>query len=113
MDAEFKKRFLTNTDDSGRFIVKSRITGKTYYVEPIDNYPEKNPIWGDWTPSLKSYTGKYGKKHIGSVAEDDSMITKKNGFEKIYDLPAGVSPSDYINQLDKELEEKLKNNGKK
>lgn len=32
---DIKKRFLTNTDETGRFIVKSLTTGKTYYVEPI------------------------------------------------------------------------------
>lgn len=34
---DIKKRFLTNTDETGRFIVKSLTTGKTYYVEPIGN----------------------------------------------------------------------------
>lgn len=34
---DVKKRFLTNTDETGRFIVKSLTTGKTYYVEPIGN----------------------------------------------------------------------------
>ena len=29
---EFAKKFLTNTDETGRFIVKSLRTGKTYYV---------------------------------------------------------------------------------
>lgn len=32
-----KQRFLTNTDETGRFIVKSLVTGKSYYVEPIGN----------------------------------------------------------------------------
>lgn len=29
--SEIQKRFLTNTDETGRFIVKSLITGRTYY----------------------------------------------------------------------------------
>jgi hypothetical protein len=32
---DLDKRFLTNTDETGRFIVKSLVTGKKYYVEPI------------------------------------------------------------------------------
>lgn len=34
---DITKRFLTNTDETGRFIVKSLVTGRTYYVEPIGN----------------------------------------------------------------------------
>lgn len=30
---DFNKRFLADRDDTGRFLVKSRRTGKTYYVE--------------------------------------------------------------------------------
>ncbi len=32
---EFRKLFLTNTDDTGRFTVTSFRTGRTYFVEPI------------------------------------------------------------------------------
>lgn len=34
---ELLKRFLTSTDKTGRFIVSSKITGITYFIEPIDN----------------------------------------------------------------------------
>ena len=113
IDAEFKKRFLTNTDASGRYIIESRVTSVIYYVEPIDNHPEKAAIWGDWTPDLKNYTGSYGRKNIGSVTDEYSMVTKENGFEKIHNLEPGVSPNDYVDKIDKELEEKIKkeNNG--
>lgn len=30
-------RFVTNTDETGRFIVSSKRTGKVYAVEPIGN----------------------------------------------------------------------------
>lgn len=43
---DVKKRFLTNTDETGRFIVKSLTTGKTYYVEPIGNGHPAD--WGEW-----------------------------------------------------------------
>ena len=35
MNNEFNKRFRSGADDTGRFIVVSERTGKTYYVEPI------------------------------------------------------------------------------
>ena len=37
MDKDFKKRFLFNRDETGRFIVKSLKTGKSYFVEVIDS----------------------------------------------------------------------------
>lgn len=44
MKPEFRTQFLTNTDDTGRFIVSSKRTGKTYACEPIDNRSKT-----DWT----------------------------------------------------------------
>ena len=32
---DLEKRFLKNTDDTGRFIYQSLVTGRKYYVEPI------------------------------------------------------------------------------
>ena len=100
MDKNFTKKFLTNTDESGRFIVKSIKTGKTYFVEPIDG--DEKTIWGDYNPTTKKFeTGNYGK-YKGSVRPNESMITKENGFEKIHILGPGESPLDYINRIDEE-----------
>lgn len=44
-----KSQFLTNTDETGRFIVFSVRTGKTYYVEPIVN--GNTPEWGSIDPA--------------------------------------------------------------
>lgn len=52
---DIKKRFLTNTDETGRFIVKSLTTGKTYYVEPIGNGHPAD--WGDINPATKKIEG--------------------------------------------------------
>jgi len=38
MTQEFRSRFLTNTDDTGRFTVHSTVTGKTYYVEYVASW---------------------------------------------------------------------------
>lgn len=52
MRQDILKRFLTNTDETGRFLMKSRITGIIYFVEPI--YNGKTPEWGDLDPATKS-----------------------------------------------------------
>ena len=65
MDNDFKKRFLFNRDETGRFIVKSTKTGKSYFVEVIDGDERTN--WGDVDPATKKMTGSYGDKYKGSI----------------------------------------------
>ena len=74
------KRFLKDSDNTGRFIVKSKITGKKYYIEPIGNSHAAD--WGDLDPATKKMTGSYGERYEGCVSEKDSIITEANGFEK-------------------------------
>lgn len=76
---DLDKRFLTNTDETGRFIVKSLTTGKKYYIEPI----------GSGHPA-------------GCISEKESLITPENGFKIIETLEAGVSPLSVIYQRDEE-----------
>jgi hypothetical protein len=106
MDKDFKNRFLMNRDETGRFIVKSLKTGKTYYVETLDE-GERND-WGDLDPVTKKMSGDYGLKYKGSVRPEESMITAENGFDKIHTLGPGESPLDYINRIDDEYFEKMK-----
>ena len=105
MDNDFKKRFLFNRDETGRFIVKSIKTGKSYFVEVIDGDERTN--WGDVDPATKKMTGSYGDKYKGSIRKEESMITKENGFDKIHTLGVGESPLDYINRMDDEYFEKI------
>ena len=65
MTQEFRSRFLTNTDDTGRFIVHSTVTGKTYYVEVIGGAPTN---WGDLNPATKKVEGSYGKGRDGGFS---------------------------------------------
>ena len=102
MNNEALKNFLVNSDDTGRFIVKSLKTGHTYYVEPIDS--GNRTEWGDINPATKKLEGDYGTKHKGSIKEYESVITEENGFENIVTLEPGYSPLDYIEQLDKKYE---------
>ena len=105
MDKDFTKRFLINRDETGRFIVRSAKTNKTYYVETLDE-GERND-WGDLDPVTKKMQGSYGDKYKGSIRPEESMITKENGFEKIHTLGPGESPLDYINRIDDEYFEKM------
>lgn len=103
MKTDILKRFLTNTDESGRFIMKSRITGITYFVEPI--YNGKTPKWGDVNPATGEIEGNYGSKYTGAVLERESLITQENGFENIGYFKG--SPFGAIDQRDKEHQKKL------
>lgn len=98
MDNNFKSKFLTNRDSTGRFIVKSLKTGRVYYIEPIDSNIRTS--WGDLDPVTKKMTGNYGNKYKGSIKPEESMITKENGFDKIYTLEPGESPLSYIEKID-------------
>lgn len=102
MKENFDKRFLENTDETGRFIYTSLVTGKQYYVEPIGT--ERSADWGDINPATKQIEGSYGDKYIGCVTEKQSLITEENGFTKIETLEKGVSPLSVIDARDKEYE---------
>lgn len=98
MNADFTKRFLTNTDETGKFIVRSIRTGKTYYVEPFGDTRTK---WGSIDPATGDLMNKKGHdKYRGSVDEKECLITPENGFTKIHTLGVGVSPHSAIDVID-------------
>jgi hypothetical protein len=98
--AEFRKQFLVDRDESGRFIVKSYRTGKSYFVEPIG--PDRTADWGSFNPSTGNIENKKGfDKFRGSIDEKNSMITKENGFDEIHYSGIGASPMSVIDELDK------------
>lgn len=104
MDANFNSRFLTNTDSTGRFLVKSFRTGRTYYVEPIGDPHTK---FGSIDPATKQLMVKPGwKKYRGSIDEEQSLITKENGFSKIRYLEPGTSPTLAIEHIDSQYPDK-------
>jgi hypothetical protein len=102
MNDLFTKNFLTNTDESGRFIVTSYRTGKRYFVEPMmarDTPRDGN--WGSINPGAKELMHKKGDgKYTGAVTEDESMISLENGFEHIHYAGVGTSPYGFIEMLD-------------
>jgi hypothetical protein len=105
MNPELRAKFLTETDHSGRFIVTSKRTGKTYAVEPIMG--KHTPKWGDLNPATKKVEGNYGSKYKGAIEKEESLITEENGFSKIHNLDAGTSPLVYIDILDAEYPDKV------
>jgi hypothetical protein len=101
---ELHEKFLTRTEDSGRFIVTSHRTGKTYYVEPIGD-PRRE--WGSVYPGEKDLHHKKGDgKHRGSVTEKESIVSEANGFTKVTTLEAGTSPLAAIDFLDAQYPDK-------
>ncbi len=97
------KTFLTNSEHTGRFILHMP-NGKKYYIEPIDN-KNHHALFGDINPATNKVEGSYGEKFRGSVNELESLISESNGFSHIFTLPPGVSPIDYIEQLNKQYEQ--------
>ncbi|WP_299709249.1 hypothetical protein [uncultured Tenacibaculum sp.] len=105
MRKEVLHRFLQNTDSTGRFMVQSKVTGVTYFVEPIYNgKPDK--LWGDVDPATKKLTGDYGNARKGAIKPTESLITEVNGFVNI-DVFKG-SPLAEIDRRDKIYENKQK-----
>jgi len=68
------------TEDTGRFYITDPKTGRVFCCEPIDN-SQRPADWGDLNPATKKIEGHYGEKHIGSITEEDSIITKENGYK--------------------------------
>lgn len=107
MDATLRSRFLTNTDETGRFIVYSQRTGKTYFVEPI--ITEHTPEWGSVDPATGKLMHKKGDgKYRGGIKGDESLITVENGFaaDKITMLDRGTSPHNAIDVIDAQYPDK-------
>lgn len=108
MDQQIMKKFLTSTDDTGRFIVSSTRTGKTYAVEPIDNRSKTDwTAWGSIDPASGKMMNKPGfRKYAGAIEEKDSLITEENGFKNIKMLEPGDSPLAVIDQIDSQYPDK-------
>jgi hypothetical protein len=102
---ELLHKFLEERDHTGRLIVKSLETGNVYFVEPIEN--ERPKSFGDIDPATKKVTGQYGKKYRGAVKNEDSQITKENGFEDITTTKGSYMTE--INRREQEYLNKINN----
>lgn len=107
MTPEFREKFLEGRDHTGRFIVTSERTGRSYFVEAIG---DPHSDWGSIDPATGKLMNKKGAgKYKGSVEEDESLIKEENGFVKIHELKPGISPHAYIEMLDAEYPDKVEN----
>ena len=99
-------KFMTNTDETGRFIVYSPRTGCTYYVEPI--ITKHTPEWGSIDPATGNLMHKKGDgKYTGGIKEKESLITPENGFKNIRMLDRGCSPLNAIEFYDDQKPAKI------
>jgi hypothetical protein len=108
MTATLRSRFLTNTDETGRFIVYSQRTGRSYFVEPIVG--AHTPEWGSVDPATGKLMHKKGDgKYKGGVNANESLITVENGFapDKITLLDIGTSPHNAIDVMDAKYPDKV------
>jgi hypothetical protein len=83
--------------DSGRYYIIDQKTSRKFCVEPLLEGDKTK--WGDFNPATKEIEGLYGKKHIGAINREDSIITEENGFKNIIELEPGISPDSYIDEL--------------
>ena len=104
MTPEFRKKFLEKSEHTGRHLVVSYRTGKTYAVEAIGDPHIK---WGSIDPASGDLMNKKGAgKYRGSIEEEDSLITEENGFKNIKTFKPGQSPYAYIEELDAQYPDK-------
>jgi len=105
MRQDVRQKFLMNTDETGRFIIHSARTGKTYAVEPMGNVKTE---WGSIDPATGNLMNKKGHdKYRGSIDPKDSLITEENGFKNIQILDIGTSPFHAIDLLDSKYPDKV------
>lgn len=101
-----RTEFLSNTDETGRHIVTSARTGRSYFVEPI--ITEQTPKWGSIDPATGNLMNKKGHdKYTGGVKPSESLVSLENGFDKVHDLGHGVSPFSAIEVLDAAYPDKV------
>lgn len=75
---------MVNRDETGREIITYLETGKSYFIEWIEPKGFRTD-WGSYNPSTGNIENKKGAgKYTGGVREEDSLITKENGFEDIH-----------------------------
>lgn len=106
MNEAILNKFLTSTDDTGRFIVYSSRTGRRYFVEPI--VTSHTPKFGSIDPATGNLMHKKGDgKHKGGISAKESLITTENGFKNIRMLDKGVSPHLAIDVIDAQYPDRV------
>lgn len=105
MKTDVRKEFLVNRDETGREIITFPETGKKYFVEYISPRGHR-ATWGDINPATGKLEGSYGVKVTGAISEEESLITKENGFDDIKEGPG--TPYWTIQKMHDEYKKTLK-----
>lgn len=103
MRQDILKRFLTKTGETGRFLMKSRIT--VLGISLSQFIMGKLKKWGDLNPATGQIEGDYGSKYKGAVPKKESLITQENGFVNIGYFKG--SPFGAIEVRDREHQKRL------
>jgi hypothetical protein len=77
---------------TGRYFVRDPRSGRVFCVEPINRRDQKLDDQ-QWT------NGGIDQVRGGAIHEDESIITRENGFTNITHLPPGTSPDSFIEML--------------
>lgn len=106
MKPEVATKFFENTDHTGRQVITSQRTGKTYAIEPVE-LTRVDTAWGSIDPATGKLMNKKGHdKYRGAIDKEDSLITEENGFKNIVMLDAGTSPYHAIDLMDAKYPDK-------
>lgn len=90
---------------SERFYVVCK-SGRKFCVEPIGDVKTD---WGNVTFGEKKGLERVSSKETNTITEDNSIITKENGYKNICYLSPGTSPFGYIECLDNSGIERIDN----
>jgi hypothetical protein len=84
---------------TGRYYVVTK-SGRKFCVEPIAERHQKieGPVFTNG--GISGDGVKVEKSLGGSIRPEDSIITKENGYNRIFTLPAGHSPNGFIEALE-------------
>lgn len=81
--------------ESGRYFVYMK-SGRKFCIE---EWGTNHTQWGDIDPATKKLH-KVRVKDVEVIDEDNTIITKENGFKNICFLSPGTSPLGYVDALD-------------
>jgi len=100
MKNKIRNRFLIDSSETGRFVIRSLVTKRTYFIESIG---KSYSNWGDLNPATGKIEGGYGDKYRGSIDDTESLITKDNGFDDIKTLGSWGALMSEINKRDSQF----------
>lgn len=84
---------------TGRYYVVTK-SGRKFCVEPIAERHQKIDGPAFTNGGISGEGVKVEKSLGGAIRPEDSIITKENGYNRIFTLPPGHSPNGFIEALE-------------